>query len=453
MAMDPLNISDSQSKETVLANKQTLVGSEEQTTALPKLEVADDQLPPITNNYLLVSNIVCYRNEQGRRYLDPLWHKDLREHFRYLKNFTLAAPCQYDNWPADAVALESEPAFSNVQFVDLPSQDSMAKALLVLPKTLAKLWQAIGQADIVHTGVGGWPIPFGWLVIPMVRLRGKLCIVIVESAFWRVQPGMPATIKSKVRAFISERLNSWCVNQTDLSIFTQQEYRESLLTQRKERGHIIVASWIDEENIISHAEATNIWCKKVSPSTKELKVIFAGRLNASKGVLVLLEAMKILNKDNIPVKLDILGQGELLSECETAKHSMHNSAEIRTLGIVPYGPEFFHLLREYHAVVVPIISDEQPRIVYDAYSQALPALVSDTPGLRECVQDGLSGMITNANAPVALADLLKWASQNLKQLESMGMESLRIAHAMTHQTMHQKRWLLLLKMLDEGSSR
>ena len=406
-------------------------------------------LPPITKPYLLVTNIKCYRDEKGVRYLDPLWHKDLLEHFHYLKNFTLAAPCEQIDPPKGAIALDSDPSFSNIQFVDLPSPNSFAEAILLLPATVVKLWQAIGKADIVHTGVAGWPIPMGWLATPIVQLRRKFYIIIVESAPWRLQPGLPVKIKARITAPICERLNRWCVNNTDLAIFTQKEYLKSLLTKRQERGYVIHASWIDEENIISEVEATEIWHKKVSSSTKELKVLFAGRLNASKGVLILLEAMKALDKDNIPVKLDILGQDELLSECERVSKLLQRATQIQILGTVPYGSEFFRILQEYHAIVVPSISDEQPRIVYDAYSQAIPVLASDTPGLRDCVQNGQTGMIANSNDPIALAALLKWSWQNLSQLENMGMASLKVARSMTHQTMHRERWQLLLNELDE----
>jgi glycosyltransferase involved in cell wall biosynthesis len=421
---------------------------------IEKLNRTEDSesLTPITKRYLLCTNIECYRDEKGNRYIDRLWHKDLLEHFRYLKNFTLASPCKQEKPPKGTIALDSDPSFSDIQFIDLPSPNSFAKAITVLPVTLARLWRAIGQADIVHTGVAGWPVPLGWVVTPIVRLRRKLYIIIVESAFWRLQPGMPATIKSRIRSSLSELLNCWCVNSADFAVFTQEEYRKSLLTKRPERGHIIHASWIDKETIISETCAAQIWHEKLSPSSRELKVIFAGRLSANKGVLILLEAMKLLNKDNIPVKLDILGQGELLSECERVSKSLQGATEIRILGTVPYGPEFFQLLRRYHAIVVPSISDEQPRIVYDAYSQAVPPLATDTAGLRDCIQTGLTGMIADSNDPVALADLLKWGLENLNQLQSMGVASLKAARSMTHQEMHQKRWSLLVKILDKSAN-
>ncbi|MGB8690853.1 MAG: glycosyltransferase [Microcoleus sp.] len=408
-------------------------------------------LEPITKRYLMVINVRSTRDEKGDRYLDPMWAKDLTEHFRYLKNFTLASPCQQETSPENTIDVEKEPSFADVEFIDLPSPNSYKEAILTLPATVAKLWGAIGQADIVHSCVAGWPIPMGWLVTPIALIQGKFYVLIVESAPWRLEPGKTIKIKHRIIAYVSEIVNRWCVNNANLTIFTQSEYQQSLLTKRKERGHVIHASWIDEENIISEADAAEIWQKKLSPSTQKLKLLFAGRVESSKGVLVLLEALKILDNKNIAVNLDILGDGTLLSECKTLSNQLQKSVNIQFLGTVAYGKELFRRLQEYHAVVVPNLTDEQPRIVYDAYSQAVPVLASNTDGLRDCIQNHKTGVIVNSNDPVALADLIEWSGQNLPQLQSMGKASLQQAHRMTHQEMHRKRWQLLLKMLEQSN--
>ncbi len=284
---------------------------------------------------------------------------------------------------------------------------------------------------------------------PIILLRKKLYVIVVESATWRLQPGTNHKIPAKIRAYLSEKLNRWCVNNTDLVIFTQEEYKQSLLTKQQNQGHIIHASWIDEENVISEAHAKAIWQKKNSIPTQELNILLPSRLVANKGVLILLEAMNILDKKNIPIKLDILG--ELFAECQRVSQSLQNT-KIRMLGTLPYKSEFFNLLQDYHAIVVPTISDEQPRISYDAYSQAVPILGSDTAGMRDCVQNNTTGILTKPNDPVALAELLEKSWQNLDKLESMGMASLEVARGMVHRTMHKKRWSLLLKMLDNQSA-
>jgi len=406
-------------------------------------------LEPISKRYLMVMNIRSTCDEKGDRYLDPMWAKDLTEHFKYLKDFTLASPCQQEKSPENQIAVNREPSFSNVEFIDLPCPNSYKDAILTLPATVAKLWSAIGKADIVHSCVAGWPIPLGWLVTPIALIQRKFYVLVVESAPWRMEPGKTIKIKDKIIAYVSEIVNRWCVNNANLTIFTQSEYQQSLLTKRQERGHIIHASWIDEENIISESDSAQIWHSKISPSTK-LKMLFAGRLESSKGLLVMMEAMKILDDKNIAVNLDILGDGSLLNQCKTLSKNLQKSVNIQFLGTLPYGKEFFRRMQEYHAVVVPSLSDEQPRIVYDAYSQALPVLASNTDGLRDCILNHTTGVIVNANDPVALADSIEWSAQNLPRLESMGKASLQKAHSMTHQKMHRSRWELLLKMLQSS---
>lgn len=418
----------------------------------PKIFQQDlEQLLPITQNYLLVIGIECYRDHKGFRYVDQLWYKDILQHLNYLKNLTIACPCRYQEPPKNAIALDHDPNFANVKFIELPASNNLIQGIKLLPATIFKLWQAIGAANIVHTQVAGWPIPLGWLVTPIVLLRKKIYIIIVESAPWRLQPGTSNKIPAKIRAYISEKLNRWCVNKTDLAIFTQEEYKQSLLTKNQNRGYIIHASWIDEENVISEVQAKAIWQQKNSVSTEQLNILLPGRLVANKGVLVLLEAMKVLDQKNIPVKLDILGEGELFAECQRVSQNLQNT-QIRMLGTLPYNSEFFNLLQNYHAIIVPTISDEQPRIAYDAYSQAVPILGSDTAGMRDCVQQNKNGILVKPNDPIALAELLQNSWQNLDKLQSMGMASLEVARGMVHRTMHKKRWLLLSKMLNNSSA-
>ena len=373
-------------------------------------------LPPITASYLICLNITCYRDADGVRYFDPLWHKDLVQHVRYLKNLTLASPCRYGEPPPAAIAWA--PPLPEIQFVDLPVSNNTVEAFLHLPSTAARLWRAIGRAEIVHIGVAGWPIPYAWLASPFATLRSKLSVVIVESAPWRLPPGLPVTVKTRLRAKVFETLGRWCVNHSTLVIVTQDEYRRSLLTDPG-RAQIIHASWLDKEEILSDKESGAAWRSKQLASSGPLKLLFVGRLERSKGVLILLEAMRLIAREGLPVELDILGQGELESECRQAADSLQGVTRISMLGTAPYNFEFFRIVRSHHVVVVPSLSDEQPRIVYDAFSQAVPVLASDTPGLRDCVEHGSTGRIV-AGGALEWAAGFRWCLEHPGELESDG---------------------------------
>jgi glycosyltransferase involved in cell wall biosynthesis len=211
----------------------------------------------------------------------------------------------------------------------------------------------------------------------------------------------------------------------------------------------LVKVWhADDANILSDEQAKESWNEKHAAGP-ELKVLFVGQLKPAKGVLVLLEAIRRLGAANVPVELHILGAGELVSPCESAANELRGAARIRMLGTVPYGPEFFRLLRQYHAVVVPGISDEQPRIVYDAFSQAVPVLATRTPGLIDCVQNGHTGWLVEPNDSGALSALIARAATESDALQTMGLEALTIARRVTHHGMHGTRHRLLAAMMAD----
>lgn len=395
-----------------------------------------NQIPHVPEKYLLVSNIPVWLDAEGSHGVAPLWRKDLLEHFVYLPHFVLAAPLSTGSSQGAPESLAGMP----LKVKALGPQRSLFHALLTLPRTLWRLWHAVGQAEVIHCGIAGWPIPLGWLSAPIARCRGKFLVVVVESAPWRTA----VSRKEKIRAAIFERMARWCVGMADIAFFTQQEYRDSMLLRRKERGHIIHASWIDAGTVLTQELAQAVWRDKPT----RLHLLFAGRLTESKGVSILLRSMEELSRQGVAVTLDLLGEGPLLAECERVAKGMSANVTIRLLGTLPYDHRFFEALRSYHALVVPSLGDEQPRIVYDAYSQAVPVIASDTAGLRDCVVDRVTGLLVASGDSKVLAQAMVKADQDRDMLKTMGIAALLRAREMTHATMHRKRAALLRQALD-----
>src|SRR5262249_28859277 len=145
---------------------------------------AADPVPPVIDRpYLLVTHIPCFRLADGRRAVGELWHKDLVEHLRYLPSLTLAAPLATGPIPTGLLALPGEE--EGLHHVDLPHRRSLIGAVLGLPALTLRLWKAVGRAQIVHTGVTGWPIPVGWIATAIGRLRRRFLVTVIESSDWR----------------------------------------------------------------------------------------------------------------------------------------------------------------------------------------------------------------------------------------------------------------------------
>jgi glycosyltransferase involved in cell wall biosynthesis len=290
----------------------------------------------------------------------------------------------------------------------------------------------VARCDLVHSGVAGWPYPLGLIANPMALLLGKPLVIVVESAFWRISNGADATRRARARARLNEAFARWSVRNAGLAVFTSTAYRDSLGGGRG--GLVAPATWISERDVLDSAAAEAAWRAKAGP----LRLVFASRLTTAKGTAVLLEAARELDRRRVAAEIDILGAGDLRPDCQAAARGLRH-VRMAVLDPVPYGPEFHAVLRRYHAAIVPTLSDEQPRIVYDAYAQAVPVLASDTGGNRECVEHGVTGVLVPTGDARALTGVIAGFADRPQRLADYGMRSLALARTRTHEAMHRVR--------------
>jgi glycosyltransferase involved in cell wall biosynthesis len=204
------------------------------------------------------------------------------------------------------------------------------------------------------------------------------------------------------------------------------------------KGHVLHASWVDEEMVIDRGRAGLVWDRK--ENSNPLTLLFAGRLIHEKGLDDLLKAIEDLSS----IHLDVIGNGELEPLVSAIAST---TGKVRLLEPIPYGPRFFELLRSYHAIVVPSRTDEQPRIVYDAFSQAIPVIGTETAGLKACVAHEQTGLLVPLGDVVALREAIERARRDRIELRRMGLSGLEIASRFTHREMHTRRRALILEKL------
>jgi glycosyltransferase involved in cell wall biosynthesis len=393
------------------------------------------RLIDIDKPYFLAVCVPIKIDRNGARWCDDLWAKDLALHLEYLKDLTLACPHVYSE-PSNLDRPLNVAPFDRLKFVELPHPKSLLEALASIPELTRKMWNGIRSAEIVHAGFGGWPISEGWLAIPMGKLQRKFVITNVESSFWR--SGRDARWDQKIRSFVIERLNRFCVKVADLRFFTSMAYLEDFLGRSDHLVHhafVLPATWIDDAIIRTEDQATQDWKNK----SGNIRLLFAGRIIADKGVRILLDAAKKAENE-FAGNITIVGEGPLTEECrEFARQSQSSSLKIELLKPVEYGLPFFQLLRRFDAVIVPSVSDEQPRVIFDAFSQGIPILGSNTGGIIEIIEDGVDGKLFAARDALSLVETLRWASQNRDTLRLMGMSALRKSRQFTHRLMHVKR--------------
>jgi glycosyltransferase involved in cell wall biosynthesis len=391
---------------------------------------------PLTKRYLLLTFVPYYVDEGGKLWLERLWHRDFVEHLRYLKHVVLAAPRYPMEEGADLLPVDV-PDDVEVTLVPLPKMESTAEAIARIPEIARILWDAVGDAEIVHSGVVGWPYPVGWVGNTIALLRKRNLVLVVESAPWRLSGARNEGAKDRVRAVVTEALARFFVRRADVNLFTQPEYRRTLARPETQGCHVTPATWINVEDIVSQETARASWDEKRG---QPVRLLFAARLLSSKGVDLLLEAMAILRERGVAVHVDVIGEGPRRGAVADATLE---DDHISLLDPIPYGPRFFSLLRSYHAALVPSLGDEQPRILFDAFAQAVPVIAAATDGIKPYVVENETGWLVPRADARALANALARAAKGGAELERMGMSALATVPRYTHRGMHEQRWRIL----------
>jgi glycosyltransferase involved in cell wall biosynthesis len=264
----------------------------------------------------------------------------------------------------------------------------------------------------------------------------------VESSFWRTR-GEKVPLRKRIPSLVMERLTRFAIKIADLRLFTSRAYASDFLPEDAPRAFVVPATWVNEEWILTDDQAREAWDDKRGP----VRLLFAGRLIADKGVSVLLNAVNQAAESGAELEITIIGEGALRDQCVREAAADHGSVSVRFLDPVPYGEPFLTLLRVQDAVLLPSISDEQPRLLFDAYSQAVPVIGSSTGGIREGVEPGTTGRLVPPGDVAALTEALVWASQSRPDLRMMAMAALTKVRGHTHRAMHRRRHEILLEAL------
>lgn len=390
----------------------------------------------MSDPYLLLTFMPLYRDGAGRLFADRLWQRDLVRHFDYIPHVRLACPLRrIEDAKGVDLAPVDVPEGTQLELAELPWTPSLRSALFALPRTVRALHSSIRDAGLVHSGIVGWPYPLGWIANVMAMAQHKPLVLVVESTPWRIAGTGVERPVHVLRALTTEALGRFFVNRADLIFFTHEGYRRELSTRPRGRAFITPAAWIDEKDVLSREEAARVWAAKRGATPR---FVYPSRLLREKGTDVLLDALAQLERAGTRVEVDVIGVGDRKAAIEEASRRLRTVA-LRVLEPVSYGEPFFRFLDGYHAVLVPQLGDEQPRIIFDAYARALPVLASNTPGVAAFVDEDETGKLHARGDATDLASLLVWARDHGAELERMGLSARERGITFTHRAMHEAR--------------
>jgi glycosyltransferase involved in cell wall biosynthesis len=287
------------------------------------------------------------------------------------------------------------------------------------------------------------PLPLGWIVLPLARTRGCIPYTFLESAAWRPVPGLQHSRRYALRAAIVERMNRLVLRCVRFAFITQDGYRDLLPASCPTLES--PASWFLPDERLGEAAVAE---RNSGTTARPLRLLFAARLAPAKGIKVLLDALAKLDGSVDAVQATVLGSGEMLGDVKDAAGRLRNVA-LEIGQPVPYGPAFHAFTRTFDALIVANLSDEQPRIIFDAFAQAVPVIVSDTTGNVSVVEPGETGIVVPAGSGAALAEAIRdcMTPDGRQRLRAMGVAGWTAASSYDHVEMHRRRYRFIANLL------
>ncbi len=166
-----------------------------------------------------------------------------------------------------------------------------------------------------------------------------------------------------------------------------------------------------------------------SPSEKQvlddkpapLRLLYAGRMLADKGLHELIAAVDRLNAQGVRCELSLCGFAGAENVSAISEEVLKLWAQrpgVRWLGPSDDMPGIY---AQADAVVLPSYREGMPRSLLEAAAMGLPAVATDVPGCRHIVTHGVNGLLCAARSADALHGALEQLiAMSAVELEAMG---------------------------------
>jgi glycosyltransferase involved in cell wall biosynthesis len=133
-----------------------------------------------------------------------------------------------------------------------------------------------------------------------------------------------------------------------------------------------------------------------------LRLLFFGRILKYKGLTVLIDAIEMLRREGIEIRLGVAGIGDIRKD---RLRLTELGAEVINRWVDD--AEMSPLFARYDAVALPYIEASQSGVAAIAFGNGLPAVGAPAGGIPEQIIDRQTGVLAKTNSARGLADAIK----------------------------------------------
>lgn len=309
------------------------------------------------------------------------------EFARHVNEMRLCVPVQPSKDPSTVV--EYPP---NLSVVPLPLYHNRIELLIKLPRVIAILWHEVGNADLIYS-MG--PNDMGILGLIIARVRRR-------PTFLSIDTDRSANIEATESGFIA-----W-MKVAGLRLIVYPILRHLALP---------CPTYVTGNLFLGNSSNWRQWIKSTDRSSdlpplrsmgnfnEPLRIVFVGRVVATKNIDCLLEAAAILVLKKRPVEMTIIGEGP---ETKRLKERCHreNWSFVRFAGYLPNCELKKTRFLGADVLVLPSFAERQGKVLLEAMGCSVPVIASRVGGIPSVIQDGETGLLFNPLSPEELAQAL-----------------------------------------------
>lgn len=260
----------------------------------------------------------------------------------------------------------------------------------------------------------------------------KLGIVVIQSL------NNYELLCPKSTMFYSNKLCKLCVQKSLLKENGQQKcFRDNQIestelnrmmgefwTQKGTKGRVdcyLVKTDFFKQKLISYGLPDNKIAVKPDYSEEPFSekgdekeyFLFIGKLTEESGIKTLLKAWSLLSSD---IPLRILGDGQLK---QAVLDTCSANSSVEFLGWQTKADCSRHLAQASMLIYPAESCDSFPTVIARSYSFGIPVIACNHGGMDQIVLDGISGCLFPPGDFEALAEKIRWLSENSDTLQSM----------------------------------
>jgi glycosyltransferase involved in cell wall biosynthesis len=168
-----------------------------------------------------------------------------------------------------------------------------------------------------------------------------------------------------------------------------------------------------------------------TPVPEDPRFVCVGRLEAQKGHLVLLEAVKAIRSDGLAIEMVFVGEGSMRGQLERAIQAMGLAGTVRLAGALSGNAVREEILNS-RALVLSSFAEGLPVVLMEAMALGRPVIATWVAGVPELVDSSSGWLIPAGDAPalaLAMKRAMRESAANLTVMGQYGKRKVTSGHS------------------------